>query len=256
MQALVRLIVDADLLEADPARQPLEEAVALRHLPQRKRGARREQAEVAGILRNLVARTPVEQRVERPAAEPAQRGLVLAMRLRGVDDVVAVLLPVAHQRLDQRRRVLPVAVHEQHGAATRVIEAGGERRLLAEIARQRDHLHVERCCRKIAREAERVVAAAVVDVDHLDREAARVGQVARHLGQALVQARQALRLVVERNHDGKPGFHAPLIAYRAPELNWSRRDSPRAKRAAWACPFRSRTCVCASSPPGASAPSP
>ena len=65
--ALGRLVVDADLAEADPARQALEEAVALRHLPQRRGRARRQQAEVAGILRNFVARAPVEQRVERRA---------------------------------------------------------------------------------------------------------------------------------------------------------------------------------------------
>ena len=39
--------------------------------------------------------------------------------------------------------MLAVAVHEQHGAEPRMIEAGEQRRFLAEIARQRDDLHVE-----------------------------------------------------------------------------------------------------------------
>ena len=47
-----RLVVDPHLAKADPARQALEETVALRQLPQRRRGARRQQAEVAGVLRN------------------------------------------------------------------------------------------------------------------------------------------------------------------------------------------------------------
>ena len=34
--------------------------------------------------------------------------------------------------------MLAVAVHEQHGAEPRVVEPGEQRRLLAEIARERD----------------------------------------------------------------------------------------------------------------------
>ncbi len=218
MQALGRLVIDADLLEADPARQALEEAVALRHLAQRLRGARREQAEIAGIFGDLVARAPVEQRVERLAGEPAQRGLVLAVGLRGVDDVVAAIEPVADQRFDQRRRMLPVAVHEQHRAEARMIEAGGERCLLAEIARQRDHLHVERARGQLARDSKRVVAAAVIDVDDFDRELARFPQIARDVGQPLVQPREAVRLVEHGNDDREPGFHDRCYTYSIGEL--------------------------------------
>ena len=53
-----------------------------------------------------------------------------------------------------------------------------------------------------------VVAAAVVHIDDLDREIAFLGQSARHIGKLRMQPREAIRLVVERNHDGKPGFHA------------------------------------------------
>ena len=148
--ALGRLVVDAHLPEADPARQPLEEAVALRQLAQRRRRARRQQAEIAGILRDLLPRAPVDQAVEHLHAEPAQPRLALAVRLGGVDDVVAVIEPMADQRVDQRRRMLAVAVHEQHRAEAGVVEAGQQRRLLAEIARQRDHLHVERFGRQRA----------------------------------------------------------------------------------------------------------
>ena len=206
VDALRRLVVDALLPKADPARQSLEEAIALRQAAHRIRGARREQAEIAGVLGDLVARAPVEQRVECLAAEAAQRGLVLAMRLGGVDDVVAVVLPVAHQRLDQRRRMLAVAVHEQHGAVPRVIEPGGKRRLLAEIARQRDDLHVERGGRERARDAQRVVRAAVVDVDDLDDKPAR-REALRHLGELRMQAGEAARLVVERNDNRQTGIH-------------------------------------------------
>jgi hypothetical protein len=53
--AIGRMVVDAELAEADPARQALEEAVALGELPQCRRGARGEQAKVAGVLRDRLA---------------------------------------------------------------------------------------------------------------------------------------------------------------------------------------------------------
>jgi hypothetical protein len=42
----------------------------------------------------------------------------------------------AHELVDQCRRMLPIAVHEQDGAQAGVVEAGEQRRLLAEIAGQ------------------------------------------------------------------------------------------------------------------------
>ena len=144
MRALGRLVVDADLLEADPARQAFEEAVALRQAAQRLGRARRQQAEVAGVLGDFLPGAPVDQVVERLHAGAAQQRLAAAMRLRGVDDVIAVIEPMADQRLDQIGRMLAVAVHEQRRAEPRVIEAGQQRRFLAEVARQRQHLHVER----------------------------------------------------------------------------------------------------------------
>ena len=39
--------------------------------------------------------------------------------------------------------MLSVAVDEHHGAETGMVEAGEQRRLLAEIARQRHHLDVD-----------------------------------------------------------------------------------------------------------------
>ena len=72
MRAGGGFVVDADLAEADPARQPLEEAVALGKLPQRRRGARRQQAEVAGIFRDFLPRAPIDQRVEAVHGKAAQ----------------------------------------------------------------------------------------------------------------------------------------------------------------------------------------
>ena len=71
--------------------------------------------------------------------------------------------------------MLAVAVHEQHRAAPRMVEAGEQRRLLAEIARQRHHLDIEPVAGRARAIASVSSLAAVVDVDHLAGERARVG---------------------------------------------------------------------------------
>ena len=129
-----RLVVHADLAKSDPAGEPLEEAVTLGEPFERRRCSRREQTEVAGIGRDPLPRAPVDQQIKRPHREPAQPGLALAVCLRGIDDVIAVIQPVPHQRLYQRRRMLAVTIHEQHGAEAGMIETGQQGGLLAEIA--------------------------------------------------------------------------------------------------------------------------
>ena len=210
--ALFRFIIDADLPEADPARQSLEEAVALRQLAQCVGGARREQAKVAGILRYLAARAPVDEQIERLHRDAPRKRLVGAMRLGGIDHVIAAIEPVADQRFDQRRRMLAVAVDEQNRAEPGMIEAGEQRRLLAEIARQRDHLHVERVRRQGAGDGQRVVAAAVVDIDHFAGQRALGAESARDFDEPRVQTRERGRFVVERNHDREAGGAPPLRA--------------------------------------------
>src|SRR5207247_11234873 len=89
MRAGRRLAIDADLAKSDPARETLEEAVALGQLLERRGGARREQAEVAGVLRNFLTRAPVDDRVETFHRGPPQPWFVFAVGLGGEHDVVA-----------------------------------------------------------------------------------------------------------------------------------------------------------------------
>jgi hypothetical protein len=56
-----------------------------------------------------------------------------------VHDIGAVAPARDHVR-DQLGRVLEVGVDHHHGVAARVLEAGGDRGLVAEVARERDHL--------------------------------------------------------------------------------------------------------------------
>ena len=69
--ARFRLVIDPHLAKADPARQALEEAIALRQLAQRIGRARRQQPEVAGIFRNLGARAPVQAAYRTPSRRRA-----------------------------------------------------------------------------------------------------------------------------------------------------------------------------------------
>jgi hypothetical protein len=131
------------------------------------------------------------------------------MCLGGVDDVVALVEPIAHELVDQCRRMLPIAVHEQDGAQAGVVEAGEQRRLLAEIAGQRKHLNVEVVGRKFARNGKRSVAAAVVDIDDLGRQPAGRLEGAGGLDEARVQGGEIGRLVEQRHDDGKAGVCSP-----------------------------------------------
>src|ERR1700730_7844927 len=112
MDALRRLVVDPDLPEANPAGETLEEAIALGELFQRRGRARREQAEVARVLWNLLPGAPVDEHIERFNAETAKPRLSFAMSLGGINHIVAVVEPMTDELLDQSRRMLTVAVHE------------------------------------------------------------------------------------------------------------------------------------------------
>ena len=204
MRARRRFIVDADLAEADPACEALEEAIALRELPQRGCRARRQQAEVAGIFRNFLPRAPIDQCVEALHRQPAQEGFIVAMGFGRVDDIVAVIDPVADQCFDQGRRVLAVAIHEQHRAASRVVQSGHQGGFLAEIARQGHHLNVECVSGKLAGDGERIVFAAVVDINHFAGEAVTLAQRPGEAYQPLMQRCQARGLIVQRHDDRKP----------------------------------------------------
>jgi hypothetical protein len=196
-----RLIVDARLTKPDPARKPLEEPIAFRHLPKRVCGARRQEPEVAGVFRNFVARPPIQQGIKRMNAGSPQPGFILAMSLCRIDHVVTIIEPTRHQRVDQIGRMLSVAVHEQHCARRGVIEPRQERGFLAEISRQRNNLDVERNRGERSGDVASVVAAAIVDIHDFDIEPASGLLIARDLGDTFMQGRQPFSLVEQRHDD-------------------------------------------------------
>src|ERR1700733_13709493 len=97
--------------------------------------------------------------------------------------------------------MLAVAIDKEDGAGPGMLEAGKQRRLLAEITRQRHHLDVEPARRQFAGDGERTVAAAVVDIDHFAGQRTYGSEALRDLDEPRVKAIERGCLVIERHHD-------------------------------------------------------
>ena len=123
--------------EADPDRHPAEEPRPLAHRVERLQRAPVEQPEVAGVLGQVDLGEAREEAVEPAGRRELHPRLPGALGADRVDDVRAVL-PVLDHGQDQLRRVLQVGVdHHDHGAPG-MVQAGRDRRLVAEVARERD----------------------------------------------------------------------------------------------------------------------
>ena len=137
--------------------------------------------------------------LERRVAPRAALGVGhVGPRLPGLDQLQAHL-----------GRVLEVGVHDHHRVAPgRGVEAGGHRDLVAEVAGQRDHRDPLVGLAELEQQVERLVAAAVVDVDELEVE---VGPLVGRGHERLVEREDAGGLVVDRQHVGdqsSSGGHA------------------------------------------------
>src|SRR4029434_4780513 len=87
----------------------------------------------------------------------------------------------AKQSRDVGRIVLQVAVERRDEAATRIGEAGGERRRLTEVPREPDRPHTWIPLLKITHSRKRPIAAPIVDQDDFIGDVERV-EDARELG--------------------------------------------------------------------------
>ena len=187
---------DAGRPEADPGIEAFREACPLGQGPQRFDHASVEQTEIAGSFRQLGFAEAGEELVEGLGEIALQRALALAVGALAVD-VEEALAPFRQEGRDHLRRVLQVGIHDHHGLAIGMVEPGGDRDLLAEIAAERDRadpavLRIEGSQRR-----QRSVAAAVVDAD--DLPGGDLG-VENRL-QPGDQRREIVGLVVDRHHD-------------------------------------------------------
>ncbi len=93
-----------------------------------------------------------------------------------------------------------------------MIETREQRGFLAEVPRKRNRLHVGFLGGQVARDRIGIVAAAVIDIDDLDRQSALTAETLRKQHELLVKRRQPRGLVEDRDYDGEAfrPFHALL----------------------------------------------
>jgi len=127
----------------------------------------------------------------------------------GVDDIVTFLVSL-HQSRYHFGRVLKVGIHHDHGVATRMIEARGDGRLVAEVPRKPHDLYPGVLCVKPAHDIEGPVLAVIVDEHDLV-----VRRDALHdLRQAFVKDMQGTLFIINGQYDGVIDlFHVSLGAY-------------------------------------------
>jgi len=100
-----------------------------------------------------------------------------------------------------------IGVHDDHRPAPRVVQAGGGRHLVAEVARQGDDADGRVSARKVGEDGTRAVGAAVVHEDHLVALAQGV-EVLLQLGVGLAKD---FLLVQERDDDAEGRYGAAHV---------------------------------------------
>ncbi len=133
-----------------------------------------------------------EHSVERPVQEPPDRPLGPAGPDR-IDDVVSFAV-AGPERGDRLGRVLEVAVHDEHGLAPGLGQAGRDRDLVAEVPRQREPEEPPVGHVRLDDLGPRAVARAVVDEQDLGLDAHLVeslGEAADEDGEDLVLVEDA-----------------------------------------------------------------
>ena len=142
----------------------------LTHLQEYIRHAPVDEAEVAGIERNRVGAHPVEQAVIHAGGELFEQRFALTLQALSIDDIRAPL-PLLHHLRNQLRRVLQVDVDDDERAAAGGVHAAGYGELMAKIAGEGEHAHLRRPGGYLSQNFQRVIPAAVVDIDDLIRMA-------------------------------------------------------------------------------------
>ena len=194
--ARVALVGDGGLVEADPHGHAAQETRALGHRQQRVQRAPVEQAEVAGVWLEVHLGELVEELVEPGGGRELERGLALALLAHGVDHVCP-LAPAGDHVRDQLGRVLQVGVEHRDDVSGGVLESGGERGLVAEVAREVDHAHAAVGGGDAVEQSGRGIVAAVVDDHELELVVGGGGARARD------EFLHELLLVVDGRHDAQ-----------------------------------------------------
>jgi hypothetical protein len=218
--ARIAVVRERGLAKAGPRAQPAHEPVALAHAHHDVGHAAIHQAEVAAVERNVEPRQHPQQPVEQLIGDALDPGLLTRAAHRV--DHVPPLAPHPDELGHQLRRILQVAVHDDHGVARRVLEPGADRHLMPEVARQPDDLQAGVAAVCLAQRLERPIGAAVVDQNRFP--GADAGAVQRPR-QSLDELWHDLLLVVNRHHDREPR-QRPAIARHHRLVTADRRRPP------------------------------
>src|SRR6266581_6710847 len=127
-----------------------------------------QQTEVAGIAWNLDTRRTFQQAIECRSGDALEPGVAFAGDPPRTDDVIA-LFPSLQQLGNELRWILEIRIDDDDRIAERVVEAGGQRQLLAEVSTQIDDGDTRVALTQIEQQRQAAVGAAVVHVHDLDR---------------------------------------------------------------------------------------
>src|SRR6266404_4857232 len=204
------IVEDRRLLEPEPGHHAADETVRLAQLAQHVDHAAAHQAEVARVERHLDGDHRGEQPVEPLGGEELEARLPGAGAPAAIHDLEA-FAPAGDHLQHHLGRILQVRVHHHDRLAVRVIEAGGDRGLVAEVPRDGEDA-VSRLARgERAQQLERVVLRSVVDEDHLCLEA----EPLQELLQPRVQSRNHGFFVVDGKDEAQlrpdDGRHAKNV---------------------------------------------
>ena len=205
LPAVPRVVAHLDLRHLGPVhlRQHRDEAVHLAVQRQRLGQVAPHRPERAAHVLDAHAGHLPDQPVAQPARRLANQRVVLAV-LAQAEHGVVTLRQLLQQHRDVGRVVLQVAVHRHEHVALRPVDAGPQRRRLAEVAPHLDHLDARVGRRQLLQHREGAVHAAVVDEQDLVIVQRRRGLAgAQRLqggAQPIMQRPEVVALVLDRNH--------------------------------------------------------
>ena len=163
----------ADRLEADPGEKAFVEARALAHRQKRVDRLPVKETEVACAGRQPHVAKFLQQAIEDAGKSDAQFWIGRAIDALAIDVLVS-FSPFFDELRDDFRRVLQVGVHDHDSASAGVIETGGDRNLLAEIARKRQGVKARLLGAKVAQNVQALVGRPVIDKNSLVGDVAGV----------------------------------------------------------------------------------
>jgi hypothetical protein len=133
------------------------------------------------------------------------------------------LLPALDHLADQLRRILEVGVEHRDGIAAGVLETGGQRRLVAEVARQVHDAQPRVALGESIEDLGRAIGRAIVDDDQL------ILECRERAGRARVELLDKIFLVVDRSAYAQQADCARWICRhcrRSRRLRWHRSSLP------------------------------